>query len=637
MRKRFNRLMKESFIPIVLILLGMVVLLVYAEFESSSIANQVVIIDIDPNQNVAADDNEDASDLDTGDSGSLIEPGQDPRIEQAKKLSDVQKWQQAEALYQALINDAPTSRNYAEFGAYYLRREQLGQAKIWIDKAIEAKPVHANAYAYRGLLNAKSGDKTAAIADYRQTLSMIPLHFQANNNLGVIYYRDKKYTEAAKLFQDAASAGAGESKAKALYNLALCYKHMGKKKLLAARKALSRSIRLRPAFIAARFALAGLEDDTPIGRQAALSQLDKVLSLRPNYAPALFRKAVIYKAAGDRKQAYANYHAALKINPNYIKAHNNLGILYTEDKQWQHAIAEFERIIELEPNNAVGYFQLGKTAYAQKNYADAIKYYQKALKIRDGKYDKALLSLGLAYARLNQYEQAISYYRKALDLDKNYSTAWYNLGIALSRSEQYKEAEQAYLTALKIKPDYAPAWFSLGILYSKLNQNDKAIDAYIRAIALRPNYRKAQLNLAVRYTFKEQYNRAIGLYETVLKKDPSYAMAWINLGSLHFDLNNLEKAETELKRGMELEPENISALRYMALIQAKKHEYARAVELLNQAIAQQQSDVELRLDLAKVYAQSGDKQHAKIEVDKALKLSPNHLAALKFSKTLSAQ
>jgi len=636
MKQRFARLMKESFIPIVIILLGLVVLLVYAEFESSSIANQVVIIDIDGNQS-NIDDNEDAGDFDDSDSGNLVEPGQDPRIEQAKAFSDNQEWKQAEALYQSLIKDAPTSRNYAEFSAYFIRRNQLEQAQTWIDKAIKTQPVHANAYAYRGLINAKNGNKIAAMSDYQQALKMIPLHFQANNNLGVIYYRDKDYPQAAKSFKNAASAGAGQSKAKALYNLALSYKHMDKKKLFAAKKALEKAIRLRPDYTQARFALAGLQDDTPDGRQAALDQLGTLLRLHPNYTPALFRKAVIYKAAGDRKQAYANYHAALKINPNYTKAHNNLGLLYAEDKKWQLATAEFERMIELEPNNPIGYFQLGKTAYAHKNYPEAIKHFEKALQIRNGKYDKALLSIGLSYAKLNQYDKAIEYYRKAIELDKNYATAWYNLGIALAKSEKFDQAEQAYLTALKIKTDYAPTWFSLGALYGRMNQNDKAIDAYVKAISFRPNYRKAQLNLAVRLTFKGQYHRAISLYQEVLKKDPSYAMAWINLGALHYDLNNLDEAEKELHNGMELEPENITALKYMALIQAKKGEYSQAIELLNQATAQQLSDVELRLELAKVYAQSGDKKRAKIEVNKALKLAPNYPEAIKFAKTLSAQ
>jgi len=634
MKPRFLFLMKESFIPVMLILICLVVVLIYAEFESSSIANQIVVINIEDNsQNL--DDSDEIADFDAETSVSGGPISMDPRIDKAKKLAVEGQLDAAVEVYKSLLAESPTSQNHAEFAAFYLRSNQLEKAKIQIDIATSMSPVHANAFAYRGLLEIKNGNATAAIDDYQKAISLLPYHFQANYNLGLIYYREKKYADAAKLFETAASSAAAQSKAKALFNLALAYKHIGESKILPARKALAKAIRLRPDYIQARFALAGLQADDDNGRREALHQLDKILSLRPNYSPALFRKATVFNAMGNKSEAIANYHSAIKINPNYAKAHFNLGILYLDENKLDLAQSEFDRVIELEPDNATALFQRGKVAYARKNYTLAITYYEKAVDMRKGNYPKALLNIGLCYTKKGNLDQALAAYRAAIKLDNSYPIAWYDLGLALQKSDNLDQAEQAFLTAIKLKPDYSQAWFGLGSLHAKLNQNEKSIEAYLKAIESRPNYRKAQLNLAVRYSITGQFDKAIRLYQQVLDQDPSYALAWINLGIAHFKQNNFDAAEHELQRGLDLDPENISALNYMALVEAEKNNYARAIELLNVAVSQKENDLPLRLALANILYQSGRHKEARFEIEKALKLDPTNSDAIQLLSTVS--
>lgn len=622
MNQRFVLVMKESFIPVMLVLIALALLLVYAEYQSGSMANQVVVVNIadkvaDDYQLDQEGDFSISSEVDDG------EPGLDPRLQKARQLLKQQKWAEAEAIYQKVIQEIPSSRNYSEYASLFIKQNRLQQAEKIIQQAMNTQPVHANAYVNRGLIQIRNGNKDAAIADYQQALSMIPHHFQANYNLGVIRYRDKDYAQAVALFTQSAANAGGESKAKALYNLALSYKHQDNKQT-EARKALTKAIRIKPDYIEARFALAGLRSNTDAGRKIALDDLDKVLSLRPNFAPALFRKAAIYKDAGNRKAAYSHYLQATIVNPGYSKAHFNLGLMYLEDKQLDKAENEFQTVVELEPKNASGQYQLGRCAFNRKNYSRALKFYNKALSLKKGKYPRALNSIGLTYVRMGQVEKGIEYYKKAIKINHKYHTAWYNLALSLEKVGDDIKAEQAFLTAIQYKPDYAQAWYNLGTIYIRQNQVDKAIQANEKAIESKPNYLKAQLNLAVIYTQNQQFDRAIMQYEKILEHNPSYALAWINMGIAHYLQNQLDKAREELQHGRELDPENVAALNYLALLDVKSKNYAQAIDLLKQAIAKQENDITLRLELGKTLILADQKQQAKIELNKALKLAPEN-------------
>ena len=52
-----------------------------------------------------------------------------------------------------------------------------------------------------------------------------------------------------------------------------------------------------------------------------------------------------------------------------------------------------------------------------------------------------------------------------------------------------------------------------------------------------------------------------------------------------------------------------------AMLLAEKNEYVRSIELLNQALKIQPSNVKHRLNLAKIYVNAGDKVRARVELD----------------------
>ncbi len=614
---------KESFVPVLLVVMALGAVLIYVNFQAVINADQVVTIKIlDERAGARMDDLEGVAEDDIVQFSQA--QSEDPLYQKATQAVEKQQWPEAEKIYQQILAQQPSSQAYNDLGVVYYQQNDLDKAFAQYTKAIQTEPVYVNAFLNRGLVSSKRGDVNAAVDDYTQVLKKIPHHYQAQFNMGVAYLKAKDYKSAVQSFEKASKQAGGQRKAKALYNLGLAYLNSGAENKGKAREAFTSAIRIRPDYIEARLAVADMAPNSKAGREQALQQIEKVLDLKPDYPPAYFRIAQIHAAAGDKKTAQETYIQAIQHNPQYTKARYNLGLLYLDDKRWADARAQFEWIREQEPNNAIVHFQLGRSAYGEKDYATALNEYQTALDLKGGKYRKALLNIGLVYKAQKKADQAIVAYQKLLELDPKYPEAWYNLGLVYMQNNQYSEAEDSLLAAAKYNKQYSTAWFNLGVLYTKTEQGDKAIQAYRQALEIKPDYQKAQLNLAVRYAKKNQYEKAIELYKTVLDKDPNYASAWLNIGIAYLNLGRENDAEIALLKMLELEPESVWARQHLAEVYIVKNETTLAVNLLQEALDRKPDNTSLRMLLSKAYRSEGKIQEAKSELEKALKLEPGN-------------
>jgi len=89
--------------------------------------------------------------------------------------------------------------------------------------------------------------------------------------------------------------------------------------------------------------------------EMAVAQYDKAISLKGDYAPALFQSAAVLDLLGDpenKKKAISRLETNQAIQPNDIGIAFQLGVLYYKTKQFQKALAEFEHALSLDSNFA---------------------------------------------------------------------------------------------------------------------------------------------------------------------------------------------------------------------------------------------------------------------------------------------
>ena len=621
---QWMRLFRESFMPVIIVILSIFLMLLYVQFRAEYDADKVTVIDIQPVAPSAISENEtvvaqgDSEPIVSGVSG--VSGGSDSEQQRAAALSAQGKWQEAERLYLSILARQRSSRTLNDLGVLYLRKGDVSRALDYFNQAVVTSPVDNSAMFNRALALSRSGRNREALEGYRALLAQQPSHFEGQFNLAILMIKQGDKAAGAAALEQAALLSSGEHKARALYSLGLAKREMDQRPEAA--RAFEAAIRLRPGDPGPRVALATLEPDSPEGQARALAQYRQILELTPNYSPALVNMASILNAQHKRRDAEQVLRQAIQFDPEYARAHSALGLLLLAEKRWQGARAEFEWLLQRDPTRAEAYFNLGRVSYGEKNYAKAISWYQMALKTASGSFPEAQLNLGLTYSAMSDYAAALSAYEAALKVRRQYPEAWYNIGMVYLRQKENGRAEKAFNSAVRLRPDYEQAWFNLGVVYGNSNRDNEAMDAYRKALSIRPDYHQAQLNLAVRHAKRKEFDEAIRLYREMLVRDGSYSLAWFNLGNAYIENRQPAEAVAALRKAVALEPSNTKTLRFLgrALLLDKKE--AEAVQVLENAVASDPADARLRLELARGLRQEGRDNDARAELKKALQLDP---------------
>ncbi len=618
MNNGLMRFFRESFVPVMIVILVFFLTLLYVKFRAEYDANTVTVIKIHPG--MATNSDEDGSSPAADVFAPVVSGESDTDMQRAATLVGQKKWREAEKLYLDSLARQPGARVLNDLGVLYLKKGDMQLALDYFNRAAIADPSDTSVMFNRALALSRSGQESQAINGYRDLLTLQPSHFEAQYNLGILLINRGDLITGALELEKAAQLGSGQRKARAFYSLASAQRKMGKTAQAAI--TLGMAIRLVPSDPEPRVALAALEPDTAEGQKRALMQYHKILELVPNYSPALVNMASILNAQHKHREAEQLLRQAIQTNPEFVRAHSALGSLLLSDKRWTEARNEFEWILQRNPARADARFNLGRVAYGEKAFDKAILEYQTALELAHGNYPEAQLNLGLVHATKGDYTAALAAYQNALKARRQYPEAWFNSGIAYLRMKDDKNAESAFISAVRLRPDYEQAWFNLAVLYGNTDRDQEAIDAYRKALNIRPDYQQAELNLAVRHAKRNEFDEAIRHYRAIVARDNTYSLAWFNLGFAYIEKGQHADAVSALRRANALDPSNAKTLRFLGRALLLNKQGDEAVKMLEEAVATEPADARLRLEFARALRETGRAENARNELTKVRQLNP---------------
>lgn len=321
-------------------------------------------------------------------------------------------------------------------------------------------------------------------------------------------------------------------------------------------------------------------------------------------------------------------------------------------------------------------YYLGIILQEMNDWAQAAKAFEAALALNDN-YSAAHVRLGDVLMP-TQPDKAEEHYKKALDIELNSARAAYGLGQCARRKGQSDQAMTHFQRAVAIAPDYADAHGALAELLTAAGKTDEAkahqerkdggrnpeygSDPLLEDMMRRGRTPEVATEIAVARLSEGNIPGSVEALRTAIKANPSYAPARRMLGIVWCEIGRFREGEVELRRAMELAPDDadIKSLLGDCLVSLNKLEEAgklyaetlakdpnhaptiwrqgrlrrvenkpdEAIALMKRSLEIDANNAAARYALAETLYAADRLDEARKQLDEMLKLSPNNARAV---------
>lgn len=256
--------------------------------------------------------------------------------------------------------------------------------------------------------------------------------------------------------------------------------------------------------------------------------------------------------------------------------------------------------------------RIGKWIYAEKCFKEA-------LNIRpDLETASLLVSTSL---QLNKLDQAHEVLGQMISLEPQRLQSYLDLARVCYLQEHYDDMLTTAQQAAQLVPDNETPYFLQAQAYHKLGDSIHTIVALTQAISRKEDFTEAYLMRGQVLLEMKQYNEALEDVDFLLKHDSIDEEALRLAAEVQQGLGNEDEAVTYYKKVIDLNPFNEHSYEQIALILARKKEYAQAIATLDEALEINEK-AQLYQLRGKLKMDSGDKEGALADMKKALELNP---------------
>jgi len=293
------------------------------------------------------------------------------------------------------------------------------------------------------------------------------------------------------------------------------------------------------------------------------------------------------------------------------------GMKALEAGHYEAAAQSFTQAIRADPSDYTAHFNLALAYSFLQRDAEAIVEYRKVLELKPGLYE-AQLNLGILLVRQKKPAEAVPLLEAAVSQKPSEYRPRYYLAEAQLASGALVEAEANYRASIGLNAKSAGAQLGLGRALAQQGKLADAAPYFRQAAALDPNYRDSLLELAALYENSGKTAEAMEIY----RQFPDNPAAEEHLGALLLDGKQYSDAIPQLKAAYVQSPTEANRVA-LAMAYLFNHQLENALPLLDQAVAAEPANFDLRIMYAHALRDQKKYAAAASQFSAALKLKPN--------------
>lgn len=314
-------------------------------------------------------------------------------------------------------------------------------------------------------------DLNAAANALEKLARLTPGVAEVHANLGVVYYTQRRYPEAAAAFQRAVQLNPGIPDGRLM--LALCDAEIGRWKR--AQPELEAAFRNPPSLeIGRTVGLKLMQTDSSLDEPTkALEVSEEMLRRYPDDPEILYRASHLY---GDR--ALETMTRLVAVAPNSPWKVMAFGEALEAQKRYDLAIIQYRKVIAADPEMPAVHYRLGRALLlsspdSEEARDQALKEFQAAI-AADPRNAGAEYEIGEIYRRSGNSEQAGGHFLRAVEIDPNFEQAQIAVARALISLQKPGEAVPHLIAAVKVNSSNEVSHFFLARAYKSLGDDAKS-------------------------------------------------------------------------------------------------------------------------------------------------------------------
>lgn len=372
----------------------------------------------------------------------------------------------------------------------------------------------------------------------------------------------------------------------------------------------------------------------------AIAEYQQANALDPNNPEPFLKIGRIHLLTNDYPKAEENFQKVLTLQPDSIDAQIYLGRTYLQERKIDQARNLFNKIVA-DNNQTVQYYKGILAAYFG-DYENSKKLLTKAIDLgtsqdivkkaqnylsafsefdfnQGGQQTHLKTLLGRSYAQTGEYQMAIPILFDVIKEEKDYRDAWIILGYSYLNISKYQDAIEALEQAKRLDPQKPETFFYLGLsyygqnnlqlaatsleqskklgfqpviqidqklaeIYLQLKQYDKSAQEYENVVALNDD----NINYYIRpmWLYIEKLNqpsKALVLAQKAFQSHPEQPMSYNLIGWAQVGNNQLDDAEKNLQKALNLDPKLDAAYLNLGWMWEKRGQFDKALSLYTKA------------------------------------------------------
>jgi tetratricopeptide (TPR) repeat protein len=317
-------------------------------------------------------------------------------------------------------------------------------------------------YSQQGQQALAQGNYPAAQAAFEKLRELEPGVAEIHANLGLIYFQEKKFSEAVVALRQAARLKPNLTRTAPL--LAMSLSELGK--FDEALPGLEKCFH-GPSDASAK-RMCGLQlmrAETGKGRDAqAVAAALELKRLYPGDPEILYHTGKIFG-----NYAYLTMQDLWHVGADSIWRHQAAAEAYESQGSFDPALSEYRAVLAIDPNRPGIHYRIGRTLLARK----------------------------LKQSTTQPDEEAAREFEAELNIEPNNANAAYELAEISRKGGQLDRAQELFDRALKLHPDFGEAQLGLAAVFVSQNKAAEALPHLQRAVAIDPQNEVAWYRLSL--------------------------------------------------------------------------------------------------------------------------------------------